>query len=123
MRKIPLLIALCLGIAGCANEAAEREAAGRIAYRQGFEALDAEDYAKAEHYLSEAQGLRPDDPYVSLDLGVTYQALGENDKARAAYEKVLETGKGVIPVRVTDPRAAGKSLADIATDNLNFISH
>jgi Tfp pilus assembly protein PilF len=124
MRKLPLLIMLCLGVAGCAGaERADQQAAGRLAYRQGFEALDAADFAKAEQYLSEAQKLLPDDPYVALDLGVTYQSMGQLDKARAAYERVQEIGKGVIPVRVTDPRAAGKSLAEIATDNLNFIAH
>jgi Flp pilus assembly protein TadD len=120
MRTKLSIIFLCLAIAGCADT--EQQAAGRIAYRHGFEALDARDYVKAEQYLSDAERLLPDDPYVALDLGVVCQALGQPDRARAAYQKVQTIGKGVIPTRVTDPRAAGKSLADIATDNLARMS-
>ncbi|HVJ54560.1 MAG TPA: tetratricopeptide repeat protein [Aliidongia sp.] len=122
MRTLAVLAVLCLGMAGCSDSAADQAAAGRAAYRQGFDALDAQDYAKAENYLTEAQRLLPDDPYVALDLGVTYQSLGEKDKARAAYERVLEIGKGVQPVRVTDPHAAGKSLADIAAANIESLA-
>ncbi len=119
--RILSLFLLGLVLAGCWGEAPG--AAGRAVYRQGVDALDAGDYDKALQYLTDAQRLRPDDPYVALDLGVTYQALGKNGEARSAYEKAIETGKGVVPVRVTDPRAAGKSLAEIAADNLNFIPH
>ena len=120
MRIVPLLF-LGLALAGCSSD--DPGAPGRMAYRQGFEALDAGDYDKAVQYLTDAQRLRPDDPYVALNLGVAYQAQGKNDEARAAYEKAIETGKGVVPVRVTDPRASGKSVAEIAADNLNFIPH
>src|ERR1700761_2979754 len=95
MRKLPLLL-IALALGGCWPD--PPGGPGRQAYRQGYDALDAGDYDKAVQYLTEAQRLRPDDPYVALDLGVAYQSLGKNDEARAAYEKAVETGKGVVPV-------------------------
>jgi Tfp pilus assembly protein PilF len=117
----PTLLLLLLLMLGACGNAVDKEAA-QIAYRQGFEALASHDYMKAEQYLREAERRFPDDPYVELDLGVVYQNLGQLDKARAAYERVLDTGKGVKPRQVTDPHSAGRTLADIARENLAFMA-
>lgn len=113
--------AMLVALAGCGDgklSPLETAAAFKLAYRLGFEALQAQDYAAAEQHLSEAAQLDPDDPYVELNLGVAYQRLGELDKARTAYEHAAATGEAVKPVRVTDPRYSGRSVADLARDNL-----
>ncbi len=57
-------------------------------------------------------------PLSSSNLGVAYQNLGEMDKARAAYEQAVKTGQGVRPTRVTDPRYSGRTVAELARDDL-----
>jgi Flp pilus assembly protein TadD len=111
-----LVAVLLLVLAGCADD--HPEDALKLAYRQGVEAIQAQDFADAARYLGEASRLAPDDPFVALNLGVAYQNLGELDKARAAYQHAADTGEKVKPVRVTDPRYAGRSVADLARDNL-----
>jgi Flp pilus assembly protein TadD len=105
-------------LSACAADSPDPAASFNLAYRLGFEALQAQDYPKAEQKLSEAAQLVPDDPYVQLNLGVAYQHLGALDKARAAYLRAVAAGEKVKPVRVTDPRYAGRSVADLARDNL-----
>jgi Flp pilus assembly protein TadD len=103
-------------LAACGGPSDEETA--KLAYRQGFEALQARDFAAAERYLDQAAALTPDDPYVALDLGVAAQNLGELDKARAAYGHAIELGERTKPARATDPRYTGRSVAQLARDNL-----
>ena len=106
---------LLLLLAGCGADSGQ---ALNLAYRQGFEAIEAHDFVTAERALAEAARLAPDDPYVALNLGVAYQNLGQLDQARAAYLQAIETGGKTKPTRVTDPHYAGRSVADLARDNL-----
>jgi Flp pilus assembly protein TadD len=105
-------------LAGCSDDKPDPAEALKLAYRQGFEAMQAHDFAKAKQHLGEAAQLAPDDPYVALNLGVAYQNLGELDKARAAYLQAVKIGEGVKPARVTDPHYAGRTVAELARDNL-----
>jgi Flp pilus assembly protein TadD len=113
-----LIVTTLLLLAGCGDDKPEPAEVLKLAYRQGFEAMQAHDFVKAEQYLAEAAQLAPDDPYVTLNLGVAYQRLGELDKARAAYQRAAATGEGVKPARVTDPHYSGRTVADLARDNL-----
>lgn len=112
---LPLVLA---PLAACTDPAAEKDRAFALAYRSGVEAVEAHDFAAAEQHLSEAAALDPADPYVQLDLGVAYQNLGRFDDARRAYALAAATGATVKPARVTDPNYAGRSVADLARDNL-----
>ena len=44
--------------------------------------------------------------------------LGKIDLARAAYRHAADTGEQIKPVRVTDPHYAGRTVAELARDNL-----
>jgi Flp pilus assembly protein TadD len=110
--------ALLLMLAGCGDDKPDPAATAELDYRLGFQAIEAHDFAKAAELLSEAAALTPDDPYIQLNLGVAYQNLGQLDKARAAYQHAVETGKDLRPARVTDPHYVARSVADLARDNL-----
>ena len=112
------VIAAILVLVGCGDDKPDPAEVLKLDYRQGLDAMQAHDFAKAEHYLDEAAQLAPDDPYVALNLGVVYQNQGVLDKARAAYERAVKTGEGLRPARVTDPHYSGRSVADLARDNL-----
>ncbi|MGB8841253.1 MAG: tetratricopeptide repeat protein [Aliidongia sp.] len=112
------LTAILLVVTGCGDAAPDPAEMAKLAYRHGIEAIEAHDFAAAERYLVEAAGQEPDDPYILLNLGVAYQNLGKLDEARAAYRHAAETGEHLKPVRVTDPHYAGRSIADLARDNL-----
>lgn len=113
-----LALGAALLLAGCGNDKPDPAEVLKLDYRLGFEALQQHDFAKATQYLGDAAQLDPGDPYVLLNLGVAYQNLGELDKARTAYEGAAKSGEGVRPARVTDPHYAGRTVAELARDNL-----
>jgi Tfp pilus assembly protein PilF len=82
----------------------------------GFDFLQAGDAAHAVSHLQAALALKPDDPYVQLDLAAADDRLGKFSDAKPLYEKVLVSGKDVRPV------GAGaddhRTLADIAAADL-----
>jgi Flp pilus assembly protein TadD len=116
MRTAGFAVALLM-LTGCGGSPDPAETA-KLAYRHGIEAIVAGDFAAAERALDEAARLEPDDPYVLLNLGVAYQNLGQIELARAAYRHAAETGALAKPARVTDPRYAGRTVAELARDNL-----
>jgi Flp pilus assembly protein TadD len=117
MRTAFLATALLL-LSGCGDASPDPVEAAKLAYRHGVEAIRAGDFAAAERALGEAARLEPDDAYVLLNLGVAYQNLGKIDLARAAYRHAADTGEQIKPVRVTDPHYAGRTVAELARDNL-----
>jgi Flp pilus assembly protein TadD len=116
--RTAFLTAALLAMTGCGDAAPDPAETAKLAYRHGIEAIEAHDFAAAERYLAEAARQEPDDPYIMLNLGVADQNLGKLEEARAAYRHAAETGAKLTPVRVTDPRYAGRSIADLARDNL-----
>lgn len=113
--RVLALAGLVLLLGGCGGD---REAAAQLAYRRGFEAIGTGDWLKAQQYLLEAKQAFPNDPYVLLNLGVVAQNLGRFDEARGYYQQVIDRGPDVVPETVSDPSAAGKSLADLARDDM-----
>jgi tetratricopeptide (TPR) repeat protein len=112
------LAGLVLLLGGCGLDPATEPAAAQLAYRRGFEAIGDGDWPKAQQYLIEAKQAFPDDPYVLLNLGVVAQHLGRFEEARGYYQQVVDQAPDVIPRAVSDPAAAGKSLADLARDDM-----
>jgi tetratricopeptide (TPR) repeat protein len=112
------IVGLVLTLGACGQDPATNGAAAQLAYRRGFEAIGDGDWLKAQQYLIQAKQAFPDDPYVLLNLGVVAQRLGRFDEARGYYQQVVDLAPDVIPEQVSDPQAAGKSLADLARDDL-----
>lgn len=111
-------VGLVLALGGCAQDSATDEPSDQLAYRRGFEAIRDGDWLKAQQYLIQAKRAFPDDPYVLLNLGVVAQRLGRFEEARGYYQQVIDKGPSTIPEQVSDPTAAGKSLAALARDDL-----
>ncbi|GGF41522.1 hypothetical protein GCM10011611_54950 [Aliidongia dinghuensis] len=117
----PLLVGLALALAACGSDDPglnQTAATAQQAYQRGFEAIGTGDWLKAEQYLVQAKQAFPNDPYVLLNLGVVAQRLGRFAEARRYYQQVVDMAPDVIPAQVSDPDAAGKSLADLARDDL-----
>ncbi|HEV2677295.1 MAG TPA: tetratricopeptide repeat protein [Aliidongia sp.] len=113
------LLGLVLTLGACGGpDRATNEAAAQLAYRRGFEAIGTGDWLTAEQYLLQAKQAFPDDPYVLLNLGVVAQRLGRFDEARRYYQQVVDRAPDVVPVQVSDPKASGKTLADLARADL-----
>lgn len=51
--------------------------------------------SSAEHHLEKAIESRPDDPVLMFALGVTYEKLGQLDRAERTYEDTLRTCPGL----------------------------
>jgi tetratricopeptide (TPR) repeat protein len=116
-RLLGIVLPLASVLGGCGGTS-KADADAQAAYRHSFEAINAGDWLKAEQYLIQAKAAFPDDPYVLLNLGVVAQRLGRFDEARGYYQQVIDKGSDVIPRQVSDPAEAGKSLADLARDDL-----
>lgn len=116
--RVLAAVGLMVILGACAKAPATDPAAAQLAYRRGFEAISDGDWLKAEQYLIQARQAFPDDPYVLLNLGVVAQRLGRFDEARGYYQQVVDRAPNIIPEQVSDPAAAGKSLADLARDDL-----
>lgn len=84
----------------------------------GFRALNSGDYVKARAIFGPELARSPNDPYLQLDLGLAYQGMGRPDAAAVLYREVLIDGRDVYAKATTRPSDAGKSLAQIACQNL-----
>jgi tetratricopeptide (TPR) repeat protein len=115
------LVGVALALGACGPDPATTQAAAQLSYRRSYEAINAGDWLKAQQYLIQARQAFPDDPYIVLNLGVVAQRLGKFDEARGYYDQVVAMAPDVIPEQVTDPAAAGKSLADIARDDIDTL--
>ncbi len=57
------------------------------------------DYAEALRLLQQAKQDQPDNPVVHHALGLTFRRLGQQDEARAAFEKVLQLDPDLRSIR------------------------
>ncbi len=107
-------VGLMLALGGCLQKPATDQAAAQLAYRRGFEAIGAGDWLKAQQYLIQAKQAFPTDPYVLLNLGVVAQHLGRFDEARDYFQQVVDMAPDEVPLHVSDPNLAGRSLEELA---------
>ncbi len=107
---------LCVGVAlsGCQSG----PTASVTGDDPGFQALGTGDYQKARDEFEPENAKTPHDPYLELDLGVAYQQLGRMDLAEALYRQAMADGATVRPDVTTFDRDKGKSIADIACENI-----
>ncbi len=85
---------------------------------RAFQAIQSENYDKAQGLLEEALQLNPKNAYAWLNLGVVHQKQERYEKAKECYLKVVEHAwdeKG------GNRKARGRSLVRIARENLEQI--
>ena len=78
-----LLLALCAGVAGCADLEARR------LYRDGTSAIDRGEPQRAIADLQQAAALAPEISQIQNHLGIAYEDAGRNDDALLAYERAV----------------------------------
>jgi hypothetical protein len=85
---------------------------------QGFQELSVRNYREAERLLEEALSLNSENPYALLNMGVVYQNTGRIEKAREMYERVIALAPEDTATVSNKSSAIGKTLADLARENL-----
>lgn len=121
-RTAILAATLSMTLAACATGGAT-DGVTVTADDAGYKALASGDYTFAQNEFQPEQAKNPNDPYLELDLGVAYQQLGRLDLAEALYRQAMANGKDVIPPYTTFERDKGKSIADIACENIAISRH
>lgn len=111
-----LSIAVGALTAGCESASVTPDSAG-------YKALLSGDYATARNDFSPEQTKAPNDAYLELDLAVAYQQLGRTDLADALNRQAMANGRDIIPYYTTSDRGRGKSIADLACENIARAHH
>ena len=120
-RRVLPFLALGLVLAGCQSGGSGGGSGVSItADDPGFKALISGDYAKSQSVFEPMFAKSPHDPYIELDLGLAYQGQGRMDLAEPLYRNALVDGKDVFPAVTTNPGDAGKSIGEIACENLKL---
>jgi tetratricopeptide (TPR) repeat protein len=63
-----------------------------VDYANGMVSYSMDEYDQALELLKKAEAAKQDSQAIYLGLGFTYEALGELENAKAAYEKTLTVG-------------------------------
>jgi tetratricopeptide (TPR) repeat protein len=71
-----------------------------IPYRAGVAAFNAGDFAEAIRQLRTARRALPSDGNVNYALGLAYNANGDKDEARQAFERAVRASNAPIPARL-----------------------
>jgi len=111
--RFATLAAFALVAAGCTTVGVDPSS-------DGFKALNSGNYDKSREDFAALYAQHPHDPFVELDLAASYQNLGRWDLAEPFYRSVLVDGKGIMPSMTTNPSDAGKTLDQIACNNLRL---
>lgn len=110
----PAVLLAGLALTGCQSG----PTASVTADDPGFQAIGSGDYQKARDVFEPENAKTPHDAYLELDLAVAYQQLGRMDLAEALYRQAMADGANIYPAVVTFDRDKGKSIADIACENI-----
>jgi len=116
-RTVPFAL-LALTLAACSSTGASVTVDDA-----GYKALGTGDYTTSQNEFQPKQAQNPHDPYLELDLAVAYQQLGRLDLAESLNRGAMVDGKDVKPEYTTFPRDAGKTIAEIACENIGIAHH
>lgn len=86
------------GMAPSSTPAPARDPA--IPYQAGVAAFNAGNYAEAIRQLRTARRARPNDGNINYALGLAYNANGEKEEARTAFERAVRANNAPIPARL-----------------------
>lgn len=122
LKLLPLVPLAAFALSGCQSMDHNSAAAGPgtivTVSHQPYKDLKAGHYNEARDGFSQDFAKYPDDPYVQLDLGLSYQMLGRMDQAEPLYRKALVGGGNITPADTTTKQSLGLNIASIACDNL-----
>jgi len=114
-RRIAIIGAMIAGLAlsGCASPNSSQD--------DGWKLIVAKDYQAAQAYYQNKLAEDPSDPYVNLNLGVTYEELGNTDLAVTHYQLAVANGKDAKIQEVTQDgnvMLRSTTVSEIAQENL-----
>lgn len=103
-------------ITGCATPT--RDAA---LVEKGFQQIQKNDMAAAEASFDEALKANPDNAYAMVNLGYIYQSSNRTAKAVEMYNKVIKRNGPEMVEKSDKEGKAGKTLVQLAKENLALI--
>ncbi|MGQ0532218.1 MAG: tetratricopeptide repeat protein [Caulobacteraceae bacterium] len=71
-----------------------------VAYQAGVTALNAGDYAEAIRQLRTARRAAPRNGDINYTLGLAYNANGDKDEAKEAFQRAVRANNAPIPARL-----------------------
>ena len=118
MRRTAIVGAMIAGLvlSGCASPNADQD--------DGWDLIVAKDYEAARAYYQSKLAEDPNDPYVNLNLGVTYEVLGNMDLAVTHYQLAIANG---MDAKIQDTAQDGNvvsrttTVSKIAQENLETL--
>ena len=115
MRRLAVVGAMMAGLllSGCTGQGEGMD--------DGWSMIVAEDFASAQVQYQRMVTSEPNNPYAHLNLGVAYEALGDNEMAAKHYQVALANGKDAEVQEVAqDGSVASRSttVANVAQENL-----
>jgi outer membrane protein OmpA-like peptidoglycan-associated protein len=87
---------------------------------RGYELFNDREYGRAKSALESSNTATPNDAYIQLDLGATYQREGRMDLAVPYYRQAMTNGHDMIATRVSMPKLQGLTIEQIACYNLTI---
>ena len=84
------LLALLFACPGMVEGQQSSEKAAASEAKRGYEAARRGYWQEANVRYESANRLRPNDPKILSNLAVSFEVIGDYDKARAAYERALD---------------------------------
>jgi hypothetical protein len=85
-----------------------------------YQALTSGDSSQAASDLASTVDSSAHDPYFELDFGLAYQNVGRMDLAEPFYRSAMIDGANVVPPLTTNANDRGKTIAQIACENLRI---
>ena len=108
-------------------EALTHRSATTDSFRNAYDAIKEEDYARAEAFLDRALIEKPKDPYALLAMGSVHERTGRYYSAADFYQSAVWYGDAAAASRLRDGReyAATESLTvgDVARENLTRLGN